>query len=578
MSDSLVRVSRRVEWGPAGRRKSAQVPRGNASVVVAPPSSVTETTYPRAGSSARAWVAPVTRVGRRPESSGGPALAVPRSTTGASPGPHPLPSRQFQALFDSLFKVLFIFPSRLGPEFTALFGLHSQTTRLRRQRLAVRRGRAQRGCHPLWRPIPWDLRPVRRMKGGFCELQLSGEAARFSYWALRLARPLLGESFGCSHLTWGANPSKASGPRRQLPAGVLFRARASDHDDPRAAGGQGRGGATTRRAKCPWGKVFSANLAGGARATNLLAPATPRTASGWGSRAGVGGLRRAWRPGRCTLDLVASGATCVQRLRWFAGFCNSHQVSHFRFVLHRSREPRYPLPRVVLGYRVEIAPEWWLFVCSRPGPSRALAETRRRRVAKARRGFGGRFAPGRARPSPSGGIVCSFVKQVALRFVESTMILPAGSPHGNLIRLLLPLNDKVQWTFIALSANRQRRPAIEHFTDHSIGRAAGAELTRQIAPPTKSGHAPPPIESRKSSQSVNPYYVWTCTEAATRPVKARGASPGRRGESTCAHPWPDRSTNPRSNYELFNCNNLNIAIGAGITAAAGTDLPSMDPR
>ncbi|KAL0919948.1 hypothetical protein M5K25_009039 [Dendrobium thyrsiflorum] len=35
------------------------------------------------------------------------------------------------------------------------------------------------------------------------------------------------------------------------------------------------------------------------------------------------------------------------------------------------------------------------------------------------------------------------------------------------------------------------------------------ELTRQIAPPTKNGHAPPPIESRKSSQSINPYYVWT---------------------------------------------------------------------
>src|SRR5574342_801614 len=35
------------------------------------------------------------------------------------------------------------------------------------------------------------------------------------------------------------------------------------------------------------------------------------------------------------------------------------------------------------------------------------------------------------------------------------------------------------------------------------------ELTRQIAPPTKNGHAPPPIGSRKSSQSVNPYYVWT---------------------------------------------------------------------
>lgn len=34
-----------------------------------------------------------------------------------------------------------------------------------------------------------------------------------------------------------------------------------------------------------------------------------------------------------------------------------------------------------------------------------------------------------------------------------------------------------------------------------------SELTRQIAPPTKNGHAPPPTESRKSSQSVNPYSV-----------------------------------------------------------------------
>ena len=31
-----------------------------------------------------------------------------------------------------------------------------------------------------------------------------------------------------------------------------------------------------------------------------------------------------------------------------------------------------------------------------------------------------------------------------------------------------------------------------------------SELTRQITPPTKNGHAPPPTESRKSSQSVNP--------------------------------------------------------------------------
>ena len=35
------------------------------------------------------------------------------------------------------------------------------------------------------------------------------------------------------------------------------------------------------------------------------------------------------------------------------------------------------------------------------------------------------------------------------------------------------------------------------------------QLSRQITPPTKNGHAPPPIESRKSYQSVNPNYVWT---------------------------------------------------------------------
>ena len=35
------------------------------------------------------------------------------------------------------------------------------------------------------------------------------------------------------------------------------------------------------------------------------------------------------------------------------------------------------------------------------------------------------------------------------------------------------------------------------------------ESTRQITPPTKNGHAPPPIESRNSSRSVNPSHVLT---------------------------------------------------------------------
>ncbi|PHT29099.1 hypothetical protein CQW23_31306 [Capsicum baccatum] len=149
----------------------------------------------------------------------------------------------------------------------------------------------------------------------------------------------------------------------------------------------------------------------------------------------------------------------------------------------------------------------------------------------------------------------------------------AGSPTETLLRLLLPLNDKVQWTSCDVagsepptstrskhftgSFNRLPEPVGQGFklveyisvvrfrprtskgiTDLLLPQTSAAlksvvplrswprrdtsvylvsrlrsrsltKLTIQIAPPTKNGHAPPPIESRKSSQSVNPYYVWT---------------------------------------------------------------------
>ncbi|CAL9141397.1 unnamed protein product [Musa hybrid cultivar] len=83
-------------------------------------------------------------------------------------------SRQFQALFDSLFKVLFIFPSRylfaiglspifsLGRNLPPDWGLHSQTTRLVDSASWCDRVRAGRGSHPPRRPFPGDLGPVRR--------------------------------------------------------------------------------------------------------------------------------------------------------------------------------------------------------------------------------------------------------------------------------------------------------------------------------------------------------------------------------------------------------------------------------
>ncbi|KAI3679261.1 hypothetical protein L2E82_51484 [Cichorium intybus] len=62
-------------------------------------------------STARALAAAPIRTGPRPESIGG-RLSPFHIRPGRIAGPHSLPSRQFQALFDSLFKVLFIFPSQ----------------------------------------------------------------------------------------------------------------------------------------------------------------------------------------------------------------------------------------------------------------------------------------------------------------------------------------------------------------------------------------------------------------------------------------------------------------------------------
>ncbi|KAD0306340.1 hypothetical protein E3N88_44472 [Mikania micrantha] len=162
----------------------------------------------------------------------------------------------------------------------------------------------------------------------------------------------------------------------------------------------------------------------------------------------------------------------------------------------------------------------------------------------------------------------------------------AGSPTETLLRLLLPLNDKVQWNSrdVARAANRPRRHDPNTSPDHSIGRSDG----RQIAPPTKNGHAPPPIESRKSSQSVNPYYVWTLacfehsnffkvTTPEARPGQLRlGSIAGkRRRVNRCTPEGGPADPTPKSNYELFNCNNLNIRYWSwNYRGLLAPDLPS----
>ncbi|KAK8547776.1 hypothetical protein V6N13_027389 [Hibiscus sabdariffa] len=109
-ADSLVRVSRRAGWGARRLTPGARWCRSTPRRCVLG-STIEATTSPRG----------YQRPGLRPPPQSTSVHAPSRSADRLSPfhirpgrivGPHPLPSRQFQALFDSLFKVLFIFPSR----------------------------------------------------------------------------------------------------------------------------------------------------------------------------------------------------------------------------------------------------------------------------------------------------------------------------------------------------------------------------------------------------------------------------------------------------------------------------------
>ncbi|KOM53365.1 hypothetical protein LR48_Vigan09g202400 [Vigna angularis] len=292
-------------------------------------------------------------------------------------GPHPLPSRQFQALFDSLFKVLFIFPSRY------LFTI---------------------GLSPVFslgRNLPPD---------------------------------------------WCCIPKQPDSPI--VPRGVT---------------GSGHNGAFT--------------LSGAPFQGTWARSATEDASPDYNSNAK--GDRFSWqaypRPS-------GFGRNLRSKTRWFTGFCNSHQVSHFATFF--------------IDARAEIS------------------------VAESRFDSFRDDSVGR-RPSESTKNVFRILGTNGIDNDPS-----AGLPTKTLLRLLLPLNDKVQWTSHHVTGSEPpTSPQSEHFT---------GPFNRQIAPPTKNGHAPPPIESRKISQSVNPYYVWTCTGGTTRPVKARSASPAE-GTSRPVH-------------------------------------------
>ncbi|KAG9438819.1 hypothetical protein H6P81_021224 [Aristolochia fimbriata] len=493
---------------PLADAKSAQVPR-NASVRSQrhPPRS-TEAAYPRAGSSAGLG-SPVTSVGRRP-SRRRDRLSPIRALTRRIAGPHPLPSRQFQALFDSLFKVLFIFPSRylfaigLSPLFSLGRNLPPYLGCIPKQpdspttpRSAAGSGH-NGGCHPLW-PHSMGLAPGPSHEGGFCKLQLSGEKPLDSHLGLfGWLRPLLGESLG------PLEPGPGTATRATQGQGGR-----SHHSSCRSALG----------AKC-----FSANLARGGKDDQSARPRRPaappavgQQGTGWGEN--------------------TSGVT-PRQTRWFAGFCNSHQVSHFATFFIDARA------------KISVAESRVRLPCSRsgrtpwgPAPSSLSSTDRRPSGCSCVRVPGPSLGAGAESPSAPGRLT------VARGFDGRSRDRPAPvarAGHRGAASFAWggasfrgidndPSAGSVDFHSV-IGGEPPASPRSNTSPDHSIGRAAGAELTGQIAPPTKNGHAPPPIESRKSSRSVNPYYVRTCTGGDDPPVKARSASPGRRGEvDLCTH-------------------------------------------
>ena len=160
-----------------------------------------------------------------------------------------------------------------------------------------------------------------------------------------------------------------------------------------------------------------------------------------------------------------SGATCVQRLD---GSRDSAIHTTYRISLRSSsmREPRYPLPRVIF-FLLALATDGDLerlagasaLPCSLAS-SRAVF--RPATNAPGGREGGGRW--GRGGGKRLRGSILSRVRRSC--FWKGNDNDPsAGSPTETLLRLLLPLNDKVQWTSRDVTGGEPpASPRSEHFT------------------------------------------------------------------------------------------------------------------
>ena len=195
----------------------------------------------------------------------------------------------------------------------------------------------------------------------------------------------------------------------------------------------------------------------GARGRPVSAPALVSRGE-WGRRC-VTPRQTCPRPG-------GLGRNLRSKTRWFTGFCNSHQVSHFATFFIDARAEISVAESRSDYHKKKARPrhrglEGVLLVLNFLGASRAGVRWRAVSGADASL-HGTRGHEGRVPPEPS--LSChGFAGRSAGAGFDNDP--SAGSPTETLLRLLLPLNDKVQWTsFDVASSKPPTSPQSEHFT------------------------------------------------------------------------------------------------------------------
>ncbi|KAH9697439.1 hypothetical protein KPL71_023613 [Citrus sinensis] len=236
-----------------------------------------------------------------------------RIRPGRIAGPHPLPSRQFQALFDSLFKVLFIFPSRylfaigLSPVFSLGRNLPPDL-----------------GCIP---KQPDSQTAPRGATGSGRDGALTLSGAPFQgTWARSAAEdasPDYNSDAGGARFSSWALPGSLAVTKGILvtPLARSFRVAESTLGD-RARGGSSRGFVSPPIAAA---SVAEDSYLGQPRAVSAreanLRPHPGAPALVWGG--GVG--QRCVTPRQTCPRPNGLGRNLRSKTRWFTGFCNSHQ-------------------------------------------------------------------------------------------------------------------------------------------------------------------------------------------------------------------------------------------------------------